>query len=83
MRHHVPDPPAAQTLFQMVTLSAARALGLAEQIGSLEPGKLADLAAFECLDVNDDPIATLLDSAPPASSVWIGGSRVPSWHFAS
>lgn len=37
---------AAATL-ELVTLGAARALGLAEQIGSLTPGKWADLVSIE------------------------------------
>ena len=39
----------AKTVFAMATTEAARALGMAETIGSLEPGKLADLIV---LDIN-------------------------------
>jgi imidazolonepropionase-like amidohydrolase len=42
-------PPAAA--IQAATLNAAELLGLADQIGSLEPGKRADLIA-----VSGDPL---------------------------
>jgi len=60
----------------MVTLDAAKALRLDEQIGSLTAGKLADLAAFPCSAVTDDPVATLVTQAPAACGVWVAGRRV-------
>lgn len=48
--HHVwtklADPPAPAHLFRMATLDAAAALGLQTRIGSLTPGKYADLVAW-------------------------------------
>ena len=43
------DPTAlpATTVFEMATLGGARALGLADRIGSLETGKRADLALVD------------------------------------
>ena len=37
----------ARTVFEMATLGGARALGMADRIGSLEPGKLADVVLIE------------------------------------
>ncbi len=76
LRRHIPDAPSAETLLQMVTLDAARALGLHGQIGSLEAGKQADLAAFPCPPGTTDPLATLFDAAPAATQVWVAGQPV-------
>jgi 5-methylthioadenosine/S-adenosylhomocysteine deaminase len=45
-----PTVMPARDVFRLATIDAARALGLSDRIGSLEPGKLADLAIVE-LDV--------------------------------
>jgi 5-methylthioadenosine/S-adenosylhomocysteine deaminase len=41
---HGPTAMPAETVFAMATLGGARAMGMADQIGSLEVGKKADLA---------------------------------------
>jgi 5-methylthioadenosine/S-adenosylhomocysteine deaminase len=73
--------PAHQAL-HMATLAGARALGLDAQIGSLEVGKLADVAA---IDLNHpatqpcyDPVSQLVYSAgsDQVSHVWVGGKAV-------
>jgi 5-methylthioadenosine/S-adenosylhomocysteine deaminase len=38
-----PEPLLAEEVFEMATLGSARAMGLDTRIGSLEPGKLADV----------------------------------------
>lgn len=38
-----PEPLLAEEVFEMATLGSARAMGLNARIGSLEPGKLADV----------------------------------------
>jgi 5-methylthioadenosine/S-adenosylhomocysteine deaminase len=70
-------PP--ERVLEMATLHGARALGLDAEIGSLEPGKRADLVIFD-LDLPEwrpllDPVSTLVYSASAASvrTVLVGG----------
>lgn len=72
--------PAHQAL-RMATLHGARALGLDSIIGSLLPGKAADLCALRVDDVDDlpcfDPISHLIYvlGRRAVSDVWIAGER--------
>ena len=72
---------AAQAL-EMATLNGARALGLAEETGSIETGKWADLC---CVDLGRpatspvyDPVAQLVYAAgrDQVSDVWVAGRRM-------
>ena len=69
----------AHTALRMATLDAARALGLDGQVGSLEPGKLADLAAVELSSLETlpcfDPLSHLVYCAgrEHVTHVWVGG----------
>jgi cytosine/adenosine deaminase-related metal-dependent hydrolase len=66
---------------EMATLGGARVLGREDEIGSVEVGKLADLALWR-LDTLahagiDDPVAALaLGSAPPLELLLVGGRPV-------
>ncbi|MDY3554013.1 amidohydrolase family protein [Gemmata sp. JC717] len=64
VRSRYPDFPGAQ-LLRMVTLSGAEALGWADETGSLEPGKSADLVAVPLPDTDHaDPHELLLAEHP-------------------
>jgi 5-methylthioadenosine/S-adenosylhomocysteine deaminase len=73
--------PAAQAL-QMATLNGARALGLESEIGSLEPGKSADLIAVRLDACNTqplyNPVSQLVYStnSRQVSHVWVAGRQL-------
>ena len=72
----------AEAVLEMATLSGARALGLEAEIGSLEPGKKADLAIFDTrrlhLTPSPNPVGTLVYAACGAdvSDVMVDGRWV-------
>ncbi len=69
------------TALECATLGGARALGLQERIGSIVPGKLADLTAVNlaatALSPCYDPVSHLVYAAgrEHVSDVWVGGER--------
>lgn len=73
--------PAAKAL-RMATLDAAHALGLDATVGSIEPGKVADLTAVNLarleLQPVFDPISHLVYAAErtDVSDVWVAGRHV-------
>ena len=70
---------APHTPLKLATLSAAEALGLDRQTGSLEVGKYADLAVVALPDREaDDPHELLLKSDRPVVSVWCRGVELAS-----
>lgn len=70
--------PAASAL-RMATLESARTLGLDDRIGSIETGKLADLACIDLLHLNSqpvyDPLSQLVYTVQPQQvrDVWVAG----------
>ena len=72
----------ARAALRAATLGGARALGLEARIGSIEPGKCADLAAVRLdgpeLSPLYDPVSQLVYAAgrEHVSDVWIAGKRL-------
>jgi 5-methylthioadenosine/S-adenosylhomocysteine deaminase len=73
---------AAEDALAMATINGARALGLADEIGSLETGKCADLI---CVDLGvpasqpvHNPVSQLVYAVnrDQVSDVWVGGHCV-------
>ncbi|HST27266.1 MAG TPA: TRZ/ATZ family hydrolase [Rudaea sp.] len=66
---------------QAATLNGARALGLAERIGSIVPGKQADLAAVRLDALEAQPVYNVISQLVYAtgrhqvSDVWVAGAR--------
>ena len=73
--------PAARIL-RMATLNGAKALGLAHETGSLEPGKSADVIAVDLGELETEPVYHPLSqlvyavSRRQVSNVWVAGQRV-------
>ena len=73
--------PAARIL-RMATLNGAKALGLAHETGSLEPGKSADVIAVDLGELETEPVYHPLSqlvyavSRRQVSNVWVAGQWV-------
>ena len=67
------DAPQAADLIELATIAGARALGIDAQVGSLEEGKQADLAAFaiEPAVPIQDPVAALVFSISGARARFV------------
>lgn len=78
------DPTAvpAETVLEMATINGARAMGLEDQIGSIEPGKQADFIVINMdaphLTPAWDPVSTIVYAAcgTDVNTVVIGGELV-------
>ncbi len=77
--------PAADAL-RMVTINSARALGLEQDIGSLEIGKSADIVAIDLSYPETEPVYQPLSqliyatSRRQVSDVWVAGRRLLAEH---
>lgn len=73
--------PATQAL-RMATINGARALGLDREIGSIEPGKSADLVALDLRDAHTQPLYTPVPQLVYAAGrhqvrhVWVQGRQL-------
>jgi 5-methylthioadenosine/S-adenosylhomocysteine deaminase len=84
VKHLDPTVLPAETCLEMATINAARALGLDAEIGSLEIGKLADIAIFDLCTPHaapaNNPISNFISSAhgTDVHTVFVNGREVVS-----
>ncbi|MCA0145355.1 8-oxoguanine deaminase [Blastococcus sp. LR1] len=75
-----PQALTARESLRMATMGGAQCLGRQDEIGSLEPGKLADLAVWRVDGLAGagiaDPVATLVLGAPALDRLYVGGREV-------
>ncbi|MDT8438251.1 MAG: TRZ/ATZ family hydrolase [Wenzhouxiangellaceae bacterium] len=77
-----PEAIPAKRALSMATIHGARALGLDDRIGSIEPGKQADLAAIrlDCIETQPvyDVISQIVYAVPDSqvTDVWVAGRRL-------
>ncbi|HEY7480383.1 MAG TPA: amidohydrolase family protein [Gemmatimonadales bacterium] len=68
---------SSEDALALCTLRGAAALGLAEEIGSLEPGKWGDCVVLRWSDVDVKPVQQVLDSRPEdVIATYVGGRDV-------
>jgi 5-methylthioadenosine/S-adenosylhomocysteine deaminase len=61
----------------LVTLEAARAIGLEQHVGSLAPGKWGDVAIIRLRETQHSPVEGVLTSAADqVMATYVGGRRV-------
>jgi 8-oxoguanine deaminase len=76
-----PEALTARQALRLATMGGARCLGRQDEIGSLEPGKQADLAVWRIDGLEHagiaDPVAALVFGAlPPLARLLVGGRTV-------
>ncbi|MBB4932014.1 cytosine/adenosine deaminase-related metal-dependent hydrolase [Lipingzhangella halophila] len=76
-----PQALSARQALRLATLDGARCLGRGTELGSLETGKLADVALWRVdgpgYDVIDDPVVALVfGPPPPLERLLVGGDTV-------
>ena len=74
VQHH--PQVTADACVEMVTQNAARALGLEEQIGTLESGKMADLITLPWSEKNGDVAEQIVAHQGKVTSTMINGEWV-------
>lgn len=80
-RGHEATAVSAQTALELATIGGARALGLADELGSIEVGKAADLISIDLRNVHTQPLYALPSQLVYAASraqirdVYIGGQQ--------
>ena len=72
----------AETVLRMATLNGAKALGLEQEIGSLEAGKAADVIAVDMCGIETEPLYHPISQLVYATGrdrvtdVWVAGRHV-------
>lgn len=79
--HGRPDALTARSALRLGTMGGARVLGRQSEIGSIEAGKLADLALWKVDGIMHssiaDPVAALtLGAPPPLAVLFVNGNAV-------
>ncbi len=69
--HEIAPVASVSTLWEMATIRAATAIGMADQVGSITPGKFADFTIFEA-----PSLKAILESHVTPREVWIRGDRI-------
>ena len=76
------DAGKAESILRMATINAARALGLENQVGSIEKNKAADLVAIDINQLDCLPLYHPLDhlvysaNRQHVSHVWVAGRQL-------
>ena len=71
--------PVAADMLAMATMGSARVLGMDDQLGSLVPGKRADIVAIrpaEDAPLEADPQLAVLDPRAKVVAAWVDGQQV-------
>ena len=80
LAHNNPQALTARQSLELGTIHGARCLGREAEIGSLEPGKVADIALWRLDDVDHagiaDPVAALVLGPRPLVDTLLVGGRV-------
>ena len=77
-----PEAVPARRALSMATLHGARALGMEDRIGSIEPGKCADLIAIRLDRIETQPVYDVISQIVYAAQdsqvtdVWVNGRRL-------
>lgn len=76
-----PAALTARQALELATINGASCLGRADELGSLEPGKVADVALWRMDDLGhagiEDPVGALVFGPPrPVDTLLVGGRRV-------
>lgn len=80
------DPTAldAMTTLELATINGAKALGIADKVGSLEVGKMADMIAIDLSHSNTQPIYSPIShlayavNSHQVSDTWVAGTQLLS-----